>query len=274
MAVWGPNPEQRPHSLRHVPAPGASQRWWDIFLVPVLGMAGAAILTTIAALGGILIVMGRSATVDEIGIVIKRQASEPLAVYAVETIVYLGVVVGVVILLALRGHRLGSVYFGTTRRLFIFAAILTGAALATFVLFILSLLPAGVQQQLIEQNDLLMPETRLETAILFFIAVLLAPFVEELYFRGVVLRALGARIPFALSAVVTAAFFSLTHGHLFILPGAGGWVLSGVIFILGVVLAYWARWSGSLRAPVLVHATYNAVLFAPMLTAIFSDSQT
>lgn len=277
MAIWGPDAEPRAGQPRFSAPPPSlrpAQRWWDIVLLPPLALGVSAVLLAAAAFSGTLVALARGVARDDVTAFLESQASTPLAVYGIEIAIYLCMVLVMLGFLAARGYRLRSAYFGAVRPLVALAAIVTGLLAAALAMYVLSLLPAGIQQLLVEQSELLMPKTPLETAVVFVMAVLLAPLVEELYFRGTVLRVLCARFPFIVAALVTSLFFSLMHGHLFILPGLGGWVLTGVLFIVGLLLAFWARLSGSLGAPVLMHAAYNAALFAPSLGAMFLDGQT
>jgi membrane protease YdiL (CAAX protease family) len=87
----------------------------------------------------------------------------------------------------------------------------------------------------------------------FLVAVLLAPAVEELFFREVLLVRALAGTPRALSISVTAISFGLFH------MTAGGIALVLTLTFMGVVLAWLRLRTGSLAAPFLVHALNNAV---------------
>ncbi len=83
-----------------------------------------------------------------------------------------------------------------------------------------------------------------------------APLVEELYFRGLVLRSfdkllvgLGPRLGPAVSVVSTALLWGLAHAQSLQLLGLAGF---------GVVLGYLAHRSGRLGPGLVAHATFNA----------------
>jgi uncharacterized protein len=81
------------------------------------------------------------------------------------------------------------------------------------------------------------------------VVALLVPFAEELFFRGLGVRALGFLGQWV-AIVATAAVFALAHGLLVGLPALG---------FFGLVLA-WVRWrSRSVWPGFLAHALYNAV---------------
>ena len=57
--------------------------------------------------------------------------------------------------------------------------------------------------------------------------------------------------------VISSALFTGLH-----LVGAaqpGSWVLLAVTFLLGVIAAILALWTGRLGAPIAAHMTYNAI---------------
>ncbi|MHB9130745.1 MAG: CPBP family intramembrane glutamic endopeptidase [Armatimonadota bacterium] len=84
--------------------------------------------------------------------------------------------------------------------------------------------------------------------ISLFAASVMAPLVEETLFRGLLFRALDARIPFWRAAILSGFVFSLVHGELtVVLP----------ITILGIVFAYLTRHSRGIWASVTAHAAFN-----------------
>jgi membrane protease YdiL (CAAX protease family) len=93
----------------------------------------------------------------------------------------------------------------------------------------------------------------------FLSNALMAPFAEELYFRGGVLGWLGRRLPINATMFVATVLFSLLHLSNLFAPGAG-WVGFVTIFILGWVNARWAVKTGSLWPGICAHASHNAAL--------------
>ena len=82
-------------------------------------------------------------------------------------------------------------------------------------------------------------------------AVAVAPVVEELLFRGFIFSGLLSRFTVKQAAIASAALFALAH----IQPLA-----YAPIFIIGLVLVWVYRATGSLTAAMLVHASYNGVI--------------
>jgi membrane protease YdiL (CAAX protease family) len=272
MAVWGPDaaPRDVPEPLPDAPLRPA-ERWWDLILVPVVALAfsfaaGAMAVVIEVAIGerGLLTGSFTSGNVEQ----------SPYFLFGAMGALYLAMLGAVALLLFWRGHRFGPVFFARGRRFAAWAAIPAGIVLAIAVMVLLSMLPAAMQEELIEQNSALDPSTLGEALAVFVVAVLFAPLAEELYFRGIMLRVFSRGMSFAAASVVTAALFSLVHGHLFLSPGLGGWLLTGIIFLLGFLLALFARAGRSLRAPFLLHASYNATLVVPTIAGFLSGAQT
>jgi membrane protease YdiL (CAAX protease family) len=86
----------------------------------------------------------------------------------------------------------------------------------------------------------------------FLLAVLLivgAPLVEELFYRGLLLRSLKRSLPAPAAVVVCGVLFGAAHFYLLTLPG---------LALFGIVLAYLAERSGRLGPNVIAHAAFNA----------------
>ena len=99
-------------------------------------------------------------------------------------------------------------------------------------------------------------------ALLTALIVLLAPFVEELLFRGVLLAGFSERMPVRRAVVLSVLLFAIAH-----LPDTGGhWqVLPGLI-VLALGLSWLRLRSGSLLPGYAAHALYNASVLALALS--------
>jgi membrane protease YdiL (CAAX protease family) len=82
-----------------------------------------------------------------------------------------------------------------------------------------------------------------------------APLVEELYFRGLALRAFERRLGPALGIVLSTLVFAVLH----VQSGSAGETVSLIagIFVLGAVLAAAVRWRGTLVVSITAHLTLN-----------------
>jgi membrane protease YdiL (CAAX protease family) len=93
--------------------------------------------------------------------------------------------------------------------------------------------------------------------------VLLAPVVEELFFRGFLYPVLARRWGAAAGVVVTALAFALIHESQL----AHAWAPLALLFFVGLVLTLArVRWQ-SVAAPVLIHVGYNLTLFGMVWAA-------
>lgn len=92
--------------------------------------------------------------------------------------------------------------------------------------------------------------------ILGLLAVVLAPFIEEVFFRGFVFGGLRGRWGVPAAAVVSALLWSLAHfqdsSSLPLIPG---------IALIGLLFAGAYYYTGSLVAPITAHFAFNTISF-------------
>lgn len=81
---------------------------------------------------------------------------------------------------------------------------------------------------------------------------LLAPFSEEIFFRGLIFGGLTQRLPVVAAAGISALLFGLLHGL----------GVLGPIFVLGLGLAYVYHRTGSVWASMVTHSLVNTVSLA------------
>lgn len=91
-----------------------------------------------------------------------------------------------------------------------------------------------------------------------FVAVIAAPIMEELMFRGFFYRALRFRYGPGPAIVLSAALFAGIHPQ--------GYLGFPLLFTIGTALAVLREWRGSLIAPILAHACTNGVTMALLLS--------
>ena len=96
-------------------------------------------------------------------------------------------------------------------------------------------------------------------------AVIGAPIVEELFFRGLVLRSLASKLSYGWAVLIQGGLFGLAHAQ----AGQDGWTVVAVVLgtaSFGVVQGYFAaRWR--LGALMVSHGLYNLL---PVLFVAFS----
>ncbi len=94
------------------------------------------------------------------------------------------------------------------------------------------------------------------------VAVIVAPFVEELVFRGLVLRALRSRLPLVPSVFIQGVLFGCAHIQL-----AYGWRNIGLVMVLswvGISFGFVAAWMRRLGPTILAHALMNGFVLLLM----------
>ncbi len=94
--------------------------------------------------------------------------------------------------------------------------------------------------------------------LMAFFGILVAPVLEELFFRGMLYPTLRRGVGLVPAVLLTAAAFAAIHGAQ--LGYAWAPILS--IFIVGLVLTLVRERTGSVAAGVLTHSGYNFTLFA------------
>jgi membrane protease YdiL (CAAX protease family) len=93
-------------------------------------------------------------------------------------------------------------------------------------------------------------------AVLFALGVVvLGPVVEELLYRGLLLRGLARRLPPTVAVLASALVFALVH----VIGDTGAGPIVPALFALGVLAGWRALETGSLSQPILLHSGFNLV---------------
>jgi uncharacterized protein len=128
-----------------------------------------------------------------------------------------------------------------------------GALLGLAIQFVSNWLPAPPNLPIDE-----MLRTPSEAWLMAVFGVLIAPFAEEVFFRGLLFPALARHTGTLVSLLVTSLLFGAIHSAQL----AGAWTQIACIALVGCVLTA-VRWRfHSLASSTLVHVGYNGVLFA------------
>ncbi len=96
----------------------------------------------------------------------------------------------------------------------------------------------------------------LGVVLVILVVAIAAPIVEELFFRGLVFRAIENRLGPAWGIVLSGLVFGATHFELLQLPALAGF---------GMVLAYLAWRTGRLGPGIVAHMAFNGVAVASLL---------
>jgi membrane protease YdiL (CAAX protease family) len=134
------------------------------------------------------------------------------------------------------------------------AAIVIGLIFTIIATELMYLLPPpeGFQKEV----NALLKGTLFSSIVLILILTVFAPIAEEFVFRAYLFDSFSQKYSFATTSVLTAAMFTLPHmpAYYNYLPAAG------IIFSLGLVLAYYRKKHESILPCILLHASYNAGL--------------
>jgi membrane protease YdiL (CAAX protease family) len=93
------------------------------------------------------------------------------------------------------------------------------------------------------------------------LAVFAAPLFEEFIFRGLIFGGLRRMFGFGLSALASAAIFAVVHPLASFIP----------VFVMGACAALVYERTRMLAAPIVLHAVYNAMIFAFQWSALGSQ---
>ncbi|HMN42867.1 MAG TPA: type II CAAX endopeptidase family protein, partial [Phycisphaerales bacterium] len=109
-------------------------------------------------------------------------------------------------------------------------------------------------------TDVLEGGSAFQLFLIFTLATIWAPIVEESIFRGCLFRHLRRRTGLVLAALGSAAVFAALHGY----------VVQGLFMVgaLGVWFALMREWRGNIIATATAHALHNGVVMTIMLIAL------
>jgi membrane protease YdiL (CAAX protease family) len=91
-------------------------------------------------------------------------------------------------------------------------------------------------------------DTAPEILVFALIAVIAAPVVEELFYRGLMLRGLTHYMPASMSVVLTALIFAAVHLQLVQLPG---------LFLVGLIAGTIVLYTGRVGLSIAMHMAFN-----------------
>jgi membrane protease YdiL (CAAX protease family) len=246
-----PNPQfqEEPSKDPIVLPPGpAREPAWGIFDVLALGIGTFLVINIVAAMLLVPLAATRHITGDlPLPLVAK-------AVIPAELVAYVLLIVITKVVLSMRGHPrlLKAVQWNWP---------------PLKVSVLLGLLGIGCAIGIVEAGSLFnippdlpieeMMKDRLVANMFLIFGILPAPFVEELYFRGLLYPALERKIGNAAAIVITAAAFAGMH----VTQLAGSVAPLAMLFVVGLILTSIRAVSGSVGTAFIFHVAYNGALF-------------
>jgi membrane protease YdiL (CAAX protease family) len=132
-----------------------------------------------------------------------------------------------------------------------FAGLGLQIALGIALLPLIDLVDDQKQQVVEELNN----ASGVEVAVLALFAALVAPVLEEVLFRGLLLRALLRRVRPAIAIAISSVAFGVVH--LLLDPSLGTLVVTPGLIVMGVFSAILAVRSGDLSRSILFHVGFN-----------------
>ncbi len=133
--------------------------------------------------------------------------------------------------------------------------------IALLLLMLWSLITSGSADPAAPENpiaDLISGTSGFTLLLLFSLATIWAPLVEETVFRGALFRHLRSRLGLFAAGGISAVCFGVMHGYPFIL------LLP--VTMLGFGFAIMREWRGSLIAPIVAHFLHNATILTFAIT--------
>ena len=177
--------------------------------------------------------------------------------------IYGAMLIGVWLVARRRGPATVPGYFARLPWSTILLAFLSGLLLAGTVIVAISWLgQSGLVTFHMTHKEELLLEARSpwQLALSLFVIAVVAPVVEELYFRGLLLSWLQRGLLMPVAAFVDATVFALVHARFIDHPGPEGWVLTVVVGLVGLLNVGWFVRTRSLWPSVATHAAYNGTL--------------
>lgn len=192
---------------------------------------------------------------------VPNAATNQLLVFAMGTFIYQGVTM-VLVQIFLRQHNVSwseAFGFGEPR----LARTIFLGALVSILILPVALSLAGLTEKLIRMIGytpdvqqpvrMLMQSTSiLQLAVQGVTAVIFAPIVEEIVFRGIIYPAFRHRMPPGIVLWGVSFLFAVSHMNLTALIA---------LTVLGIILTFLYETTRNLLAPIIAHSLFNAVNF-------------
>jgi membrane protease YdiL (CAAX protease family) len=236
-------------------------RGWLLLATPILGVALAVGLVVVAQ-RGLLRWAASYNRYDDYFRIESWFKNLPQPQILFEIYVYAVLLAAMLLIIPKHGEQSIGHYLRRVRPIWLAGGVLIGIISAFGVIAAQVLL---VQHHVVifhasKAEQLLSPDSIVQLPLVLLLGAVCAPVVEELYFRGLLLGWLRRRMHILIASLISAAIFALTHGLYLTHPGLEGWIITGLIGLIGLVLPAMAIASQSLWPSMAVHGGYNGTL--------------
>ncbi|MFZ4585548.1 MAG: CPBP family intramembrane glutamic endopeptidase [Acidimicrobiia bacterium] len=255
-------PPSGPVSFVGAVPPPPRRVWWGIGDFIWISVAGflAAVVASVAYAVVLTLQLGRAPTADDL--------KGAVWLITITLVMQNGVIIAGTVLVSRWKGRGSLADFGWQWRVPArnLLWVLVGAGLQfvlNLVLIPLSLLLNGDQQQTVVEA--LKSSVSFGLVVALLGVVLVAPFTEELLFRGVLLRSLQRRLRPGPAVAISAVVFAAVHvlGD----PSVGSTVALPALFAVGVICGMRAVRTGSIQQSVCIHVGFNLWTAIALLVA-------
>lgn len=249
-----PEPGQSPEIQPQLPPPvsGENPPWGWLEIIGIIAVG------VVSLVFGVLVVLAiaHKYLYPEMPVVTVAQ-EHPLLLIAAQALSYLGIVAFMAFLVKRAAGSFGQgIRWNWPKNPWSY--VLGGVALSLGLQFLGRFLP--IPKELPMDRFF---RTPLDAWILALFGMLIAPLVEELFFRGFLYPVLARWFGIVASIIITALGFGLVHASQ--LGSAWGPVL--IIFLVGIALTTVRARTKSVAAGWLMHFAYNATIFGLMFIA-------
>lgn len=229
---------------------------WDVLLIVVV----AVVSIFFCSLFALLVVYATHQ-----GHVNQKQLLNNVLIFLPAQLAAYILTIGFMVFLIWQKYRRGfleAVKWNMPERKLAWGAVAVGAILAVITQVVSALLQPWIPKSLPIEQYFRSPASAYALTVF---GILIAPFVEEIFFRGFLFPALARPLGLLPATALTAAGFALIHGEQL----ANAWIPLLLLFMVGTVFTLARAKTKSVAVSVLMHMGYNTALF----TALFISTR-
>jgi uncharacterized protein len=221
---------------------------WDVFLIVAVCVVALVLCGTVTLFFASALHLFRGS--------VKDLADNVLVFLPAQVVAYV-MTVGFMAFLLWQKYRTGfleAVRWNPPARAWVYRAVALGVGLALVNGMLSGLLERWIPKTLPIEQYMRNPAAAYALAAF---GILVAPVVEELFFRGFLYPALARPLGSALAVALTGALFALIHSSQL----AHAWIPLLLLFAVGAILTVVRARTKSVATCVIVHMAYNTTLF-------------